>query len=321
MIDRLRHLFWPVVGLAAVVFCGWLLYKEVSSLSVSDVVDSLAAIPLHRWALAVLSMLVAYGALAEYDRIALIHMGRKISLMFVMVASFTTYALSHNIGASLLSGTVIRFRAYGSRGLSAGEIGVLVGITTFTFIFGALVLGGIATLTHPEILERLLDVPKWVSIAAGLVMLGLVGFYVIGSLLHLPPLVIGGFHLYYPRPPVVLRQLIIGPLELIGAGAIIYFCLPDAGNPGFVTVLAVFIASFSVALVSHAPAGLGVLEYVFLKGLPDMDKAGVLAALIVFRLLYLVLPLALALIVVLFFERSEMKRRRAEAKAKELTGA
>ena len=94
----------------------------------------------------------------------------------------------------------------------------------------------------------------------------------------------------------------------MGAAAIIYFALPDAGNPGFVTILGVFIASFSVALVSHAPGGLGVLEYVFLTALPDMDQAGVLAALIVFRLFYLLLPLTLALIVVLVFERSQLGR-------------
>ena len=78
MIDRLRHLFWPVVGVAAVIFCGWLLYKEIRNLSIETVFDSLAAIPWSAWGLCVLATLVAYGALGEYDRIALIHLNRKI---------------------------------------------------------------------------------------------------------------------------------------------------------------------------------------------------------------------------------------------------
>jgi uncharacterized membrane protein YbhN (UPF0104 family) len=94
--------------------------------------------------------------------------------------------------------------------------------------------------------------------------------------------------------------------------AIIYFCLPAEGNPGFITVVGVFVASFSMAIVSHAPGGLGVLEYVFLTGLDDMDHAQVLAALIVFRLLYLLLPFAAALIIVLVFERSEFRRTAQE---------
>ena len=308
---RLRHYFWPVVGLLAVLFSGWLLYKELRNLSVDSVLDSLAAIPAERWGLAVVATLIAYAALAEYDRIALIHLNKKIAWPFVMVASFTTYALSHNIGASLLSGAVIRFRAYGSRGLSPGEIGVLVGLTTFTFIVGALTLGGIVMLIHPDILHRFFDVPDWLVIVVAAAMLGFVGFYVAASLLHLRPLTIAGFHLYYPGFPVVVRQLIIGPLELMGAAAIIYFCLPEAGNPGFLVILGVFVASFSVAIVSHAPGGLGVLEFVFLTALSEMNQAEVLAALIVFRIFYLVVPLALAIIVVLVFERSQFGRDRA----------
>jgi uncharacterized membrane protein YbhN (UPF0104 family) len=95
-------------------------------------------------------------------------------------------------------------------------------------------------------------------------------------------------------------------MELIGAAAIIYFALPEAGNPGFFVVLGVFLASFSAALLSHAPGGLGVLEFVFVKAMPDMAKADVVAALLVFRLLYLLIPLAFSIIVVLLFERQRL---------------
>ena len=74
-------------------------------MSLDDVWDSLTAVPAHRYALAALSTLVAYAALAWYDRIALLHLGvHHISWLFVSVTSFTTYALSHNIGASVFSG-------------------------------------------------------------------------------------------------------------------------------------------------------------------------------------------------------------------------
>ena len=99
-----------------------------------------------------------------------------------------------------------------------------------------------------------------------------------------------------------MRQLLAGPIELIGAAGIIFFALP-AANPGFVVVLGVFIASFCLALVSHAPGGLGVLEIAFLSGLPDAPQANVVAALLVFRLLYLIIPFVFALAVVLAFER------------------
>ena len=310
MFEKIRHLFWPVVGIAAAVFSGWLLYRELHSISLANVWDSVAAIPPGRWALAVVATLVAYLALAEYDRIALIHLGKRVPWQFVALASFTTYALSHNIGASLLSGAVIRFRAYGSQGLTPGEIGVLVGLTSFTFVIGATMLGGIILIVTPSILQRFVDLPTWAAVAIGVALLLFVAFYALGSLMRFRPLTIFGFHVYYPNLEIVIRQFIVGPVELMGAAAIIYFTLPEAGNPGFVTILGIFLASFSLALVSHAPGGLGVIEYVFLTSLKDMQQADVLAALIAFRIFYLVVPLALAVVVVLVFERGQLTRRR-----------
>ena len=144
---------------------------------------------------------------------------------------------------------------------------------------------------------------------AGGGLIALVVLYAMGSLLHLRPLEIGNFRLVYPRPAITWRQLLAGPLELIGAAGIIYFALPDAANPGFLTVLGVFLASFSLALLSHAPGGLGVLEVTFLAALPEIPAADVLAALIVFRVFYLLLPFALSLLVVLGFEWSQWKER------------
>ncbi len=317
---RYKQYFWPTVGGIAVIFCGWMLYRELRGMTWASLVEGFAAIPASGWLYAILATLLAYLALAEYDRIALIHLRRKFSWWFVAVTSFTTYSLSHNIGASLVSGTIIRFRAYGSRGMSPGEIGVLVGITTFTFLIGAALIGGVVLILRPEVLQRYFDVPDWTALAFGALLLAIIAFYLIGSLFHFKPLVIGRFHLNYPKPEVVIRQMIIGPLELISAAAIIYFCLPAEGNPGFLTVLGIFVASFSLAIVSHAPGGIGVLEYVFLTGLDDMEPAGVLAALIVFRVLYLLLPFAVALVVVLFFERSEFRRKAREQADGEASG-
>jgi uncharacterized membrane protein YbhN (UPF0104 family) len=303
---------WPVIGLAAVVFSGWLLYHELKGLSAKDVLDSLAAIPPQRYALAFGATLVAYAALAWYDRIALMHLGHRLGWAFISLVSFTTYALSHNIGASVFSGAVVRYRAYSSKGLSAGEVAVLVAFCSFTFAFGTLLLGGLVLVGEPEILGRMqglspwFDTPEWVARAVGAGLLGFVALYLLGSVLGLKPLHIGKLKLEYPRPRISLRQLVAAPLELIGAAAIIHFALPEVGHPGFFVVLGVFLASFSAALLSHAPGGLGVLELVFVTAMPDMAKADVVAALIVFRLFYLIIPLVFALFVVVVFEKSRL---------------
>jgi uncharacterized membrane protein YbhN (UPF0104 family) len=303
---RIMDYVWPVIGLGAVAFSFWLLFRELRGISLADVEAGVGAItPLH-WVFAIMATLVAYAALAWYDRIALIHLGRRLSWGFISLTSFTTYALGHNIGASVFSGAVVRYRAYSTKGLSIAEIGVLVALCSFTFFLGTVLLGGIVLTFEPQIIERWSDFPHWVGWLLGVAMLGVVALYVVGSLLHFPPLKIGGFELIYPRPPVAARQLCAAPLELLGAAGIIYFALPAAGNPGYFIVLGIFLASFSIALISHAPGGLGVLEFAFIKAMPDTPPAQLLAALIVFRLLYLIIPLVFALFVVVAFERQRI---------------
>ena len=300
---------WAFVGLAAVLFSGWLLYGQLREISLDDILASLEAIPLYRWGLAALATVAAYAALAGYDRIALAHLGRKIRWGFIAACSFTTYALAHNIGASVFAGALVRYRAYTSKGMSGAEVGVLVAFCSITFAFGVLLLAGLVLLLEPSLVNRFYeDAPSWLGMAGGALLLSLVGLYVLGSWLGFRPLKIRGFELSYPRLPIVTQQLLVGPLELLGAAGIIYFALPEASNPGFLLVLGIFLASFSAALLSHAPGGLGVLEVVFLIALPDVDPADVIAALLVFRLFYLLIPFALSLVIVLMFERAQLLR-------------
>jgi hypothetical protein len=303
---RVMDVLWPIIGLGAVAFTFRLLFRELRGLSLADVGNAFAAIsPLH-WALALCSTGLAYTALAWYDRIALAHLGRRLSWRFVALVSFTTYALAHNIGATVFSGAVIRYRAYSTKGLGVGEVGVLVAFCSFTFTLGNLLLGGLTLLLDPDLVQRYIELPDWAGRSVGLALLCVPCLYTIGSLLHFAPLKVRGFELVYPRPPIAARQLLAGPLELIGAAGIIYFSLPPSVNPGFLVVLIVFLASFTVALISHAPGGLGILEYSFVKALPNTPAADVLAALLVFRLLYLILPLLFSLGVVLIFERGRI---------------
>jgi uncharacterized membrane protein YbhN (UPF0104 family) len=310
---KINRVAWPLIGLAVAAFALYLLVRELRHMSLADITSALGRVPPLHWVGAFCGAGLAYSALAWYDRLALQHLGKHLSWPFIALASFTSYALSHNIGASVLSGAVVRYRAYSTKGLTAPEIGVLVALTGFTFILGVIILGGLVLVTQPHFAERFFNVPSWLAPLVGVGMLAAVGLYVAGSLLGLKPLVIGGFSIYYPKPPIVFRQLIVGPMELIGAAAIVYFCLPAEGNPGYFIVLGIFVASFSLAVASHAPGGIGILEYLFITALRDIPPADVLAALLIFRFFYLVLPLSISLVVVLAFERQQLVARREES--------
>ena len=311
---RTLDYLWPLIGLIAVVVSVWLLSKEFKGEAVaSQVWEQLESIQPKHYLLSILSALIAYAALAWYDRIALIHLGiRHISLAFIAICSFTTYALSHTIGVSVFSGAMVRYRAYSTQGMTAAQIAVLVAITSVTFLLGTLLVGGVVLVFEPQELARVAHMlPVFLTNTTtarliGFGALAAVALYVAGSVLRLPPLLIGDFRVDYPRPAIALRQFIAAPLELIGATGIIYFALPEAGNPGFFVVLAIFVGSFSAALVSNAPAGAGVFDLLFINALPTIPKAKVLAAVLMFRLFYLLIPLAFAIVVMVLFERRRL---------------
>lgn len=306
-------LIWTLIGLGAVLLSCYLLYHEVRNISLHEIADSLYAIPRTNWLLAAGATLGAYSALAWYDRIALAHLGKKIPWRFITLCSFTTYALAHNIGASVFSGALVRYRAYRSKGMTPHEIGVLIVFCSFTFVLGTLLASGCVLVLEPNLIHRVVKVTPLFSVAIGAVLLLLVGLYVLGSWRQFKPWHWGKLHVEYPRLGIVGRQLLAGPLELACAAAIIYFALPAESNPGYLIVFGVFLASFSLALLSHAPGGLGVLEVTFLAAMPELPASDVLAALIVFRGFYLLLPFALSLLVVVGFEWAQWKTRREDS--------
>ena len=284
---------------------------------VESIGRSIGNVPVTGYTLAACSALMAYIALAWYDRIALIHLNRQneISWPFIASCSFVTYALGHNIGASVLSGGLVRYRAYGACGLSAMEVAILVALCSFTFAYGTVLLTGIVFVIKPEIVLPLADLipvlalPPPLVRTIGMAMIGLCALYVLGSWRHFKPLHFRSVHIVYPRLPVVTRQLLAAPLELIAAAGIIHFVLPEAGHPGFITVLGAFLLSFSAGLVSQTPGGIGVMEAVFLALLPTVPPSDVVAALLIWRLMYLLIPLAISLPIVVAFERAQLKRQ------------
>jgi len=300
---HLKDYVWGIVGLVVLVVAVWLLFRELRGLSLAEVEASIAAIGPKGFALAALSTLVAYCGLAYYDRTALEHMGVKLPWPFVATVSFVTYALAHNIGATVFSGGLIRYRAYSTKGLSAAQVAGLVAFCSLTYTLSMATIGGFALTAHPDIISRLTPLDAWAGRLIGAALLALFALYVIGSLRHFPPMKVWSFSILYPRPAIAARQLIAGPLEILGAVGIIYFALPSASNPGFVVIAGIFVLAFSAALLSHAPGGLGVLEFAFVKALHDVPPADVIAALLVFRLFYLIAPFVVAVLVAAMFER------------------
>jgi uncharacterized membrane protein YbhN (UPF0104 family) len=76
-----------------------------------------------------------------------------------------------------------------------------------------------------------------------------------------------------------------------------YMLLPAEPNIGFVTLAVVFVSATLLGFASHAPGGLGVFDAAMLVALWQFDKEQVLAGLLLFRVLYYLVPFAIALVI------------------------
>jgi phosphatidylglycerol lysyltransferase len=124
------------------------------------------------------------------------------------------------------------------------------------------------------------------------------------------PLAVRAFEIALPAPVVAAGQVLVSVLDWALAGAVLYVLMPQTLNLSFLDLLAVFLVAQIAGLVSHVPGGLGVFESVVLLLLHEHTAPpAVAAALLAYRLVYYLAPLAIA---TLLLGGHEMLARRAE---------
>jgi uncharacterized membrane protein YbhN (UPF0104 family) len=98
-----------------------------------------------------------------------------------------------------------------------------------------------------------------------------------------------------PSGPSTLLQIGIGIVDLGFCALAMYMLIPEEPSIGFVTLAVVFVSATLLGFASHAPGGLGVFDAAMLVALWQFDKEDLVAGLLLFRLLYYLVPFALAL--------------------------
>jgi uncharacterized membrane protein YbhN (UPF0104 family) len=93
---------------------------------------------------------------------------------------------------------------------------------------------------------------------------------------------------------LTLVQIGIGVLDLGCGATAMYALLPHYPAIDFVVLLVIFVTAMLLGFLSHAPGSLGVMEAAMLIGLQQFQKEELLAALLLFRTMYFVVPLFLA---------------------------
>jgi len=310
MLKRLRggaHFFDRKVGLSRVGFALSLtiiaialvvLWRILRDIDLDQLVRALKATDWRTLVAAGLFVAAGYVTLTFYDLFALRAIGRtEVPYRIAALAGFTSYAVGHNVGASVFSGGAVRYRIYSARGLSVVEVTKICFIAGLTFWLGNVTVLGLGILHAPQAARALDQMPLWLNRVLALLLLALLAAYVVW--VWVKPRVIGreGWQVTLPGGPLTLIQIGIGIVDLTCCAAAMYMLVPDEPNLGFVTVAVIFVAATLLGFASHAPGGLGVFDAAMLVALWQFDKEDLLAGLLLFRLLYYVVPFALSLAV------------------------
>lgn len=289
-------------SLAVFLAAATVLYRNLATVRLEDVLQYLAALPAARvWAAVALTGL-SYLVLTAYDYLALGYVGRKLPFRQYGLTSFIAFAFSHNVGAALVSGGSVRYRLYSGFGLGTLEIAEIVVFCAVTFGLGITTVGGLMLALDPTDVSPILDIAPAIVRASGAVLFAIGVVYLAATLLRRRPLPIGRFPLRLPSFGSGLAQIGLASLDLVLSGAVVYLLLPPDAEVTYRTFLGIYVLAAAASILSHVPGGLGVFEVVIVVMLPDVPKAASMGALVGFRVLYFLLPLALAVAAMALYE-------------------
>ncbi|MEK7354987.1 MAG: lysylphosphatidylglycerol synthase domain-containing protein, partial [Bdellovibrionota bacterium] len=269
--------------------------KVFGKYSAAEITAAISAIPLRDLAAASVLTVFSYLVLCCYDLMALSYVEGRMRLRSLFFTAFTAYAFGNNIGLASVAGSSIRFRLYTGFGLKPGQILRIIAFVTTTFWLGFLSIAGLAMLMSPIQLPSNYAISASLSTAIGTCALLLAALYIGFCRFARTPFILKGQHLNLPRPGLALTQALTAAFDWALAASVLYFLLPH-GHIGFFAFLSIFVTAQVIALITSVPGGVGVLEalVVYFMSANHEPTPAILGGLLVYRLIYYVIPLLFA---------------------------
>src|SRR3954447_11132725 len=282
-----------IVALAVVA-----LYHNLRDIDLDDLMDALRDTDRHDVVRASLCVAAGYFTLTFYDLFALRTIGRgEVPYSAAALAGFTSYSVGHNVGASVLTGGAVRYRIYSAYGLDAIAVAKVCFIAGLTFWLGNATVLGLGIAYAPLAASSIDQLPPWLNRLSAVMILFVLASYI--AWVWRSPRTIGrsGWKVTLPGGPLTLLQIGIGILDLAFCAMAMFMLVPDDPNIGFVSLAVIFVSATLLGFASSAPGGIGVFDAAMLVALWQFEKEDLLAGLLVFRLLYYVVPFVISLVI------------------------
>jgi len=283
---------------AFLVLVAFLLVRYARSVDWAEVGATLAGYGPGTLAVAIALTVASYLLYSGYDLAARRYAHHDLPAPKVMGIAMVAYAFSLNVGA-LFGGAGFRYRLYSQAGLGLGTISRAVAFSIGTNWMGYLLLGGAlfasgrvhAPPDWPLTGERL----PWLGAA---MLIAVVVYLVACRLTHGRVFHLRGHHFRPPSVPLALLQLGLAATNWALMAALLFVLMPRLGQGGvaYSAVLGALLVAAVASAIAHIPAGIGVLEAVFIALLGhEVPQPQMLAALLAYRACYYLGPLLVAI--------------------------
>ena len=305
--------WWPWLKRAATavffLLVAWLLVTQARAVEWREVFAALADYPLPSLLGAVALALLSLTLYSCFDLLGRHYTGHTLRAWTVLRITFISYMFNLNLG-SLVGGVAFRYRLYSRQGLGTGVITRVMSLSMLTNWMGYLLLGGVIFGFHVPALP-----PGWKIGSGGLQIAGFVMLAIALSYLLLcarsrrRKFSLRGHELHLPSLRLAALQLSMGAANWLLMSGVVFMLLQQ--RIAFPTVVGVLLVAALAGVITHVPAGLGVLEAVFVVLLSHLlPRHELLAALLAYRAIYYLAPLTLAAALYLVAETRAKKSAR-----------
>ena len=300
---RSIHVALAVAIGAVGLFALHALAREVTWAQLTAALD---ATPPRDIALAFAFTASSFVALALYDVAAVrVAAPGRVPVRVAALAGAAGYAMSNTLGFALLTGGTLRARIYGAHGLDARAVAGVLATSWLTFWMGVATAAGAMLLIDPTGPAARLGLSPAVDRAVGaalvLLVLALLAWLAWqGRRGEAPVVTVRGRTVRLPTARLALAQTAIALLDIGSAAMALWVLLPASVDVGPAAFFVAYVAAVVIGIASHSPGGLGAFEATLLAALGLGGDASVLAALILYRLVYYVLPFVVAAIGIAF---------------------
>ncbi len=305
-IRKILNKLSQLLGLCLFVLALVIIHYKLKQYHPHDIIAQFKQFPTSPLLLAVTFTILDYLVLTLYDALALRYINHPIKYSKLAIASFVSYVFSHNL--TIVGGSTARYRIYSALGVSPPKVARMIIFCSVTFWLGFFLLAGAVFLTIPQNIPTTLHIPFSSMRPVGIIFVGLVITYIVSVGLRKRPFQFRSWNFTLPSLPISLGQIVISSTDWLFACSVLYCLLPSAISITFFQFLAVFMLAQLIGLISYIPGGLGVFETVILLLLsPYTESSTLIGCLLLYRLIYYILPFGVATIILAIYELAENK--------------